>query len=210
MDGADSVRYVIENDIPGAFVECGVAYAKFPLIWIEELKRLQVCDRDLYLIDTFRGMTEPGENDYTTEDAQLFHMDNADVHKYFADRQRETHNEWCCAPLSAVHARIASTGYPLARVNYIIGDVRITLLDEDNLPPAPISILRLDTDFYDSCKVELQRLYDRVTPGGIIIFDDYHHWEGQRKATDEFFAERGIKPDIVNLGNQQCAAMFKP
>ena len=210
MDGADSVKYILEKNIPGCLVECGVAYAKFPLIWIQELQKHGVTSRDLYLIDTFAGMTEPGDNDYTTQDAELFHMTNDEVHRYFNNRKHATYNEWCHASLHDVHSRIASTGYPLGRVNYIIGDVRETLLDEDNLPPFPIAILRLDTDFYDSCKIELERLYDRVVPGGIIIFDDYHHWEGQRKATDEFFAERGIKPEIVNLGNQQCAAMFKP
>ncbi|MCR6721038.1 MAG: TylF/MycF family methyltransferase [Chitinophagaceae bacterium] len=55
-----------------------------------------------------------------------------------------------------------------------------------------MALLRLDTDWYESTKHELIHLYDRLVPGGILIIDDYGHWNGARKAVDEFIAERKL------------------
>lgn len=72
------------------------------------------------------------------------------------------------------------------------GDVEQTLLDESN-HPARISLLRLDTDWYHSTRVELEQLYPLLSPGGVLIIDDYGHWEGCRKAVDEYFAANRIR-----------------
>ena len=52
-------------------------------------------------------------------------------------------------------------------------------------------------------------MYDNVVIGGIIIFDDYYHWEGQRKATDDFFKQKNIHYDFINMGNNKTAAIIK-
>lgn len=102
-----------------------------------------------------------------------------------------------------------STNYPQDKLHYIIGDVRKTLLNDKN-KPEKIAILRLDTDWYDSTKVELQELYDKVVKGGIIIFDDYYHWDGQRKAVDEYFSKIGVDyKEIKPLNNGQCGSIIK-
>ena len=64
-------------------------------------------------------------------------------------------------------------------MEFIKGDVLETLKDEKNLPKS-ISILRLDTDWYESTKIELEVLYPRVINNGFLIVDDYGHWEGQK------------------------------
>jgi len=69
--------------------------------------------------------------------------------------------------------------------------------------------LRLDTDWYESSKYELEQMYDNVVSGGVIIFDDYYHWNGQRKATDDFFASKNLKYDFVNIGNNKTSAIIK-
>ena len=61
-----------------------------------------------------------------------------------------------------------------------------TLQNNENIPDK-IAILRLDTDWYESSKFELETLYNNVVSGGVIIFDDYYHWDGQRRAVDDFF-----------------------
>ena len=72
----------------------------------------------------------------------------------------------------------------------IQGDVAETLLESKNLPEK-IAILRLDTDWYESTRIELERLYPLLEPGGVLIIDDYGHFDGARKAVDEYFkAER--------------------
>ena len=60
--------------------------------------------------------------------------------------------------------------------------------------PERISLLRLDTDWYASTKAELEILYPRLVPGGVCILDDYGHWDGARKAVDEYFAAHGPRP----------------
>jgi len=71
MDGKESVRYVIESKIEGVLVECGVQHGTFQSLWIAELQRLGV-ERDIYLYDTFAGLTAPGDMDYTTAGATWF------------------------------------------------------------------------------------------------------------------------------------------
>ena len=53
--------------------------------------------------------------------------------------------------------------------------------------PEKISLLRLDTDFFESTKKELEILYPRLVSGGVLIIDDYGHWKGSKKAVDEYF-----------------------
>jgi predicted O-methyltransferase YrrM len=71
-------------------------------------------------------------------------------------------------------------------LSFIVGDLSKTLTEKDQIPEK-ISILRLDTDWYESTKKELEVLYPLLSPGGILIIDDYGHWGGSKKAVDEYF-----------------------
>jgi O-methyltransferase len=71
---------------------------------------------------------------------------------------------------------------------------------EDTLPdqaPERIALLRLDTDWYASTKHELEQLYPRLAEGGVLIVDDYGHYEGARRAVDEYFRAAG-EPVLLN------------
>ena len=98
----------------------------------------------------------------------------------------------------------------IQEINYffIKGDVMETLKDETTLPKEKIAILRLDTDWYESSKYELEQLYHRVVDGGVIILDDYFQWDGQRRATDEFLKEKNIKK-IIKRNNRQTGWFIK-
>lgn len=208
MDGADAVRYILENKIEGAIVECGVDSGHFQNIWIDELMKYNTV-RDLYLYDTFRGLVKPTEYDYTCKDAKLYSMNKDEVYAEWKNRIiDEKTNNWCYTPLERVQKRLQSTGYSQEHLHYIVGDVMETLKDTANIPNK-IAILRLDTDWYESSKYELEQMYDNVVPGGVVIFDDYYHWDGQRRATDEFFSSRQLSCDFVNIGNCKTAAMIK-
>jgi predicted O-methyltransferase YrrM len=89
------------------------------------------------------------------------------------------------AGLEDVRAGFAKVGYPEGRLHYVVGKVEDTLPDQ---LPERISILRLDTDWYESTRHELETAYSRLSPGGVLIIDDYAHWSGSKKATDEFVA----------------------
>ena len=83
-----------------------------------------------------------------------------------------------------MQANIRSTGYPEQRVHFIKGPVEQTIPVH---PPVPaIALLRLDTDWYESTKHELEHLFPLLVRGGIMILDDYGHWQGARQAVDEY------------------------
>jgi hypothetical protein len=72
--------------------------------------------------------------------------------------------------------------------------------------PTSIAILRLDTDWYESTKIELEILYPLLQPGGILIIDDYGYWSGSRKAVDEYF--EGKTPFMFQV-DSDCRMIVK-
>jgi len=208
MDGEDAIYYILRNNIEGAIVECGVGNGNFEYVWIRTLMKNNAV-RDIYMYDTFGGLTEPSEHDYTCKDAKLYQMTKEDVYNTWnTNRIDETTNNWCYTPLETVQTRLHSTGYPKDNLRYVVGDVMETLQDKRNIPEK-IAILRLDTDWYESSKFELEQMYDNVVTGGVIILDDYYHWNGQRRATDDFFSNKHIPYTFRNIGNNKTAAIIK-
>lgn len=208
MDGADVIDYILENNIEGAIVECGVETGHFENIWIDRLQEKSAV-YDIYMFDTFAGLTEPGEHDYSCDGAYLWVINQEDMFETWKSRIIDDKtNGMCYVPLEQVQNRLNATGYPQDRLHYVIGDVMETLKDKSNIPEK-IAVLRLDTDWYNTSKYELEQMYDNVVPGGVIIFDDYYQWYGQRLATDEFFESINMKYDFVNIGNGKTSAIIK-
>lgn len=181
----NAVRYVIDEDLPGDFVECGVWRGGSVMAMAGELGRLGVTDRRIWLYDTFAGMTDP-----TAEDVEAVSGVSA------ATMLGETpvgdgNNVWCVAGRADVEANVRSTGYPFDQFTFVEGDVAQTL---HSSAPEQVSLLRLDTDWYESTKVGLEVLYPRLVVGGVCILDDYGHWQGARKAVDDYFEQQGHRP----------------
>jgi hypothetical protein len=169
-----SVRYVCRRGVPGDFVECGVWRGGSSLLAGLTMRALGAEDRRLHLYDTFEGMTAPTDVDVDVEGEKA----SAYLDRYSDD------GRWCYADLADVRSTFAEHGFVPPQVSYIEGDVLDTLAAD---LPEQISVLRLDTDWYESTKFELEMLYPRLQVGGVLIIDDYGHWEGARKAVDEFF-----------------------
>ena len=175
-----AVEYVVARGVPGAIVECGVWRGGSMMAAALTLLRLAATDRELYLYDTYAGMPPPSDVDTTRSGVRA-----ADL---LAEEDEDSHI-WAIASLSDVRAAVLSTHYPEQRIQFVEG------LVEDTLPvtaPEQIALLRLDTDWYRSTKHELEQLYPRLVPGGVLILDDYGHWQGARRAVDEYFGENGI------------------
>jgi hypothetical protein len=175
-----AVEYVTARGVPGALVECGVWRGGSMMAAALTLLRLGVSERDLYLYDTFAGMPPPSEADTTRSGERA-----ADL-LALGD---ESSHIWAIASLDDVRAAVLSVGYPEERIHFVEGLVEETL---PKTAPAEISLLRLDTDWYRSTKHELEHLYPRLAPGGVLILDDYGHWQGARRAVDEYLAENGL------------------
>jgi hypothetical protein len=176
------VRYVEKAAIPGAFVECGVWRGGSMMAVAKILLALGRTDRDLYLYDTFEGMTVPDDRDVSIVGQTASALSRQ-------HEMSETDLFWCYAPLEAVKLSLLSTGYPASRIHFIKGPV------EETVPahaPEQIALLRLDTDWYQSTQHELVHLFPRLQRSGVLIIDDYGHWQGARKAVDEYFADNKI------------------
>ena len=174
----NAVKYIVENNIEGDFVECGVWRGGSSMMIALTLNSLQVKNRQIFLYDTFEGMSEPTENDVD------FRGGNADslLKQNVQDKQNSM---WCLADLQDVQNNMKLTNYPIQYIKFVQGKV------EDTIPQTiseNIALLRLDTDWYESTAHELKYLYPKLLTKGVLIIDDYGHWEGCRKAVDEYFA----------------------
>jgi hypothetical protein len=173
-----ATRYVAQHHIPGDIVECGVWRGGSMQAVALTLREQGDTERHLHLFDTFEGMPPPTDKDSR-------HGRSA---QELLDRRDRDHNIWAIADLADVQEGMREVDYPADRVHFHQG------LVEETVPaqaPDQISILRLDTDWYESTRHELEHLYDRLSPGGVLIIDDYGHWEGSRLATEEFLKKSG-------------------
>ncbi len=166
-----ALNFITENKIEGDFVECGVWKGGCSMFMANYLVDKSLADRRIYLYDTFSGMTDSGSLDIDLN-GKSASTDNVIT--------------WEPASLEEVKENMSTTNYPLENIVFIEGDISKTLKDNT---PNKISLLRLDTDWYESTKSELKYLYPKLTTNGVLILDDHGHWLGARKAAEEYFAK---------------------
>jgi O-methyltransferase len=178
----EAVRYLVKSNIEGAFVECGVWKGGSIMAMLLTLLELNCDDREIFLYDTFAGMSEPTNSDFSYKGERASDL-------YQASLDSENVSKLCYATLDEVKQNVLGTGYPKEKIHFIKGKV------EDTIPktiPEKIALLRLDTDWYESTKHELQHLFPRLCAKGVLICDDYGHWEGARKAMDDYLEENNL------------------
>lgn len=205
----NQVLRVNKEGVEGDIMELGVwkGGASMVMLFAEIRSGDAANPRTAWLFDTFQGLPPP-----TVEDDEKSKQAWSKVVAGTASKQKIRHVEdgkWCYGPKAIVKNNIRSTGYPLTHIRMVEGKV------EDSLPvtnlPENIAVLRLDTDWYKSTRIELDLLWDRLSPGGILYVDDYCAWGGARKATDEFFEERGLS-HLLNQykAKKPCLYIVKP
>lgn len=182
----DAVRYCVRRGIPGDFAECGVWRGGSVMAMLLTLRELGIEDRDIHLYDTFEGMTAP-----TVHDTSPVAPPASET---WAQAEASGERAWgevfspAVFNLEDVRRAVLGTGYPAERVHFVQGPVEQTLTAH---VPDQLALLRLDTDFYESTRAEMEHLYPRLVAGGVLIVDDYGHWEGARRAVEEHFAGHG-------------------
>jgi O-methyltransferase len=197
---AGAVRHIVSSDVPGAIVECGVWRGGSMMAVATTLLQLGRTDVDLYLFDTFDGMSAPTSEDVdpTGELAEV---------RLAREPKSDQSVLWAQATLDQVQDALKSVPYPPSKIHFVQGRV------EDTVPsqaPGQIALLRLDTDWYESTRHELIHLYPRLGGGGILILDDYGWWRGSGKATDEYFRDNGPAPLLVRIDDGGVRLAVKP
>jgi O-methyltransferase len=178
---AESIRYLTRNQVPGAIVECGVWRGGSMMAAAMTLLDAGDSSRELFLFDTFEGMTAPGARDVSMS----------------GEHAAQTAPVGSCESTEAeVAGNLRSTGYPPERIRLVKGRVEGTVPEQ---APRQIALLRLDTDWYESTRHELLHLYPRLSAGGVLIIDDYGHWSGARQAVDEYFATLSPRPLLLRI-----------
>lgn len=175
-----AVEYVANCGIVGDIVECGVWKGGSMMA---AARTLMACGarRRLFLFDTFEGMPPPQDVD------RDFHGTPASALMAHADKGSQV---WAVGPLDDVKRNMRATGYDWDQISFVQGRV------EETIPasaPDRISLLRIDTDWYESTYHTLVHLYPRLAVGGVLILDDYGHWAGAKKAVDKFLEEGRVR-----------------
>ncbi len=176
-----ATEYVIKNKIPGDIVECGVWKGGSMMLTSLILLKSNEINRKIYLYDTYEGMSKPTDHDVSFDNIKAQNNKN---------KFKKEKIQWVFAPLEEVKQNLYSTGYPKENLIFIKGKVENTI---PGTIPNKISILRLDTDWYESTYHELNHLFPLLSENGILIIDDYGYWKGAKEATDKYIKENKIK-----------------
>jgi len=189
QNNIESVDYIQKNKIEGDIVEIGVWRGGSMLSMILAYEKYAETKRNFHLYDTFSGMTPPLDID----------ADYAGVPASVGMLTSECIKAEC--PYAEVYANIKRhVKYDMSRISFVTGDIL-----KNTVYPEKIAILRLDTDWYESTKFELEHFYKYVVPGGIVIIDDYGHWKGCKRAVHEFLEEN---PEIELIPIDQTGVYF--
>jgi O-methyltransferase len=156
---------------PGVVVECGVWRGGM----IAGLAEVMGRDREYHLFDSFEGLPPAQE------------IDGPGAIAYQQDKTSAAYYDNCRAEMAFAEKAMARSG---AR-NVIMHQGWFSDTVPDFRPEGGIALLRLDGDWYESTIECLRALYPRVVPGGVILIDDYHAWDGCARAVHEYLAESG-------------------
>lgn len=185
------VDELLKARVDGAFVECGVWRGGASFVMADRLRRAK-SDRLVWMFDSFEGLPAPSEVDgpaalaYTRDTASPAYYDN------------------CSASIEEVRAsaeRLKLTD----RVRLVKGWFDDTLVaTRESI--GPIAMLRIDADWYQSVRCCLDQLYEQISPGGLVILDDYYTWDGCTLAVHDFLSEHRLPLPIRDNG---CAFFRK-
>ena len=167
----DCLATVLRDGVPGDLIETGVWRGGGTIFMRAFLAAHDIADRRVWVADSFEGLPAPS----LAEDAQ------SNLSKEVAP--------FLAISLDEVKALFERYGLLDDQVGFLKGWFR------DTLPSAPIdrlALLRLDGDLYESTMDALVPLYDKLSPGGFVIVDDYGALPQCKLAIDEFRADRDI------------------
>lgn len=161
-------------NVPGDVCEFGVAQGSTSVLIANELMSE---GRGLHLFDSFVGMPEPTADDELKDDSEGMGSIEA-----YAGR-------WAY-PKDLVEARLARIGFPPQRTHIHAGFIEEVLAEARGLPEM-VSFAYVDLDFYEPIRVTLGFLHRLLSPGAVVVVDDYDYFStGAKKAVDEFIAAR--------------------
>ncbi|HVE53844.1 MAG TPA: TylF/MycF/NovP-related O-methyltransferase [Ramlibacter sp.] len=175
----DAALRVREEGVSGDFLEAGVALGGSAIL----LARCKPATAGLGLYDVFATIPPPGL------------QDGEDAHERYAVIQSgqsqgiggDVYYGYVDGLMDQVRANLARFGVDEQRdkVRFVKG-----LFDDTLYPPGPVALAHIDCDWYEPVRTCMSRIIPKLSPGGILVFDDYSSYSGCRRAVDELLAER--------------------
>jgi hypothetical protein len=196
----DNARRCVEDalarNVPGDLLEAGVWRGGMTIFLRAVLAAHGATDRTVWVADSFQGLPAPDAQKFPLEARAHASKTMTDDFGHFAVSEAD------------VRQSFAAFGLLDNQVRFLVGWFK------DTLPTAPIdrlAVLRLDGDYYESTMDTLTALYDKVSPGGYVIIDDYGErlWTYCRRAVDEFRKARGITAELIKV-DTKCYFWQKP
>ncbi|HEY5464284.1 MAG TPA: TylF/MycF/NovP-related O-methyltransferase [Hanamia sp.] len=181
----NSIDFLCKNNISGDIVECGVWKGGSVYAAVKTLVLNNSFDRKIYLFDVFEMEAMLSASNELVEDMDF----RGNTAKMLVDKGLLVKDDYKFQ-IDEVRTLLESTGYPLENIIFKIGRVENTLPCKEI---ENIAFLRLDTDWYESTKHELETLYPKLVQKGVLLIDDYGFWQGCRKAVDEYIAENNLQ-----------------
>jgi len=191
-------RRASDLDLAGDVVELGVARGGCAALLgsaiFDEREPAEVKKRDLWLFDSYEGLPDPTKEDF---------LDGAES-RGTGDHVRPLPKGSCLGTLDEVQELLLRRrGFPEDRIHFVKGWF------QDTVPVTgqtiqEIAVLRIDGDWYESTKVCLEGLFDKVVANGAVIIDDYQSCYGCERAVDEFLDERNLDVEIHLDGRGGC------
>ena len=168
------------RNVPGCIVECGVWRGGMSA----GLAVVLGSKRQYFLFDSFEGLPPAKE------------IDGREARAWQANKSSPQYFDNCSASKESADAAMQLAG--------CTSFTTIKGWFDDTMPkcifPEAIAVLRLDGDWYDSTMVCLRHLFTRVTPGGVIILDDYYTWDGCARAVHDYLSQTGAIERIESFG----------
>ena len=189
-----AVKELDRRRVEGDVVELGVARGGCAAVMGKAMfSGTSACERNLWLFDSYAGLPEPTRDDFDPGRGGGT-----------GDHVRPLPEGSCLGTMAEVKSLMFETcGFPADRVIFVKGWFQDTI-PETEKRIGKIALLRVDGDWYESTKVCLEGLYDKVAPGGMIIIDDYQSCYGCEKAVDEFLKKEDIRVDMKFDGRGGC------
>lgn len=173
-----AIETLLQEDIPGDFIETGVWRGGASIFMRGFLKAHDVTNRRIWACDSFAGLPAP--------DTQKYPVDAGDLNHTF---------HFLEVGLDEVRANFAKYGLLDDQVRFVEGFFEDTLKD---IPVGRLALLRLDGDMYGSTLTALETLYGKLSSGGFVIIDDYALM-GCRQAVEDYRRQHAITQDMTDI-----------
>lgn len=194
-----SIEYIVKAKIPGDIIECGVWKGGSMMLVAETLIYFGDMKRNLYCLDTYEGHPKPNE----ILDVDIW--GNKAINDFNKHKLSDEASNWGNISIDEVQINLNKTGYPQNKIILVKGLVENTAME---LSSKKFSLVRLDTDWYQSTKTALEVFWPNISNHGILIVDDYGHYKGQRIAVDEYFSGSPILLHRVDYSSRNILKTY--